>query len=88
MMVGCTELKKMVKVKFKLRAHPSAVTAGKPDFGVVKFFFQISAKVCMSLTLCRLSAKDRWATKNPVSDLELNLSKTATKAIEFYKIKF
>ena len=34
MMVGCTELKKMVKVKFKLRAHPSAVTAGKPDFGV------------------------------------------------------
>ena len=38
MMVGCTELKKMVKVKFKLRAHPSAVTAGKPDFGVVQLY--------------------------------------------------
>ena len=35
MMVGCTELKKMVKVKFKLRAHPSAVTPGEPDFGVI-----------------------------------------------------
>ena len=31
-----------------------------------------------------LSAKDRGATENPVSDLELNLSKTATKAIKFY----
>ena len=37
---------------------------------------------------CRLSVKDRGATKSPVSDLELNLSQTATKAIEFYKIKF
>ena len=34
--------------------------------------------------MCGLSAKDRGAIKNPVSDLELNLSKTATKAIEFY----
>ena len=33
---------------------------------------------------CGLSAKDRGATENPVSDLELKLSKTATKAIEFY----
>jgi hypothetical protein len=33
---------------------------------------------------CGLSAKDRGATENPVSDLELNLSKTATKAIKFY----
>ena len=33
---------------------------------------------------CGLSAKDRGATKNPVSDLELDLSKTATKAIESY----
>ena len=39
-------------------------------------------------TLDSLSAKNRGATKNPVSDLELNLSKTATKAIKFYKIKF
>ena len=38
--------------------------------------------------ICTLSAKDRGATKNPVSDLELNLSKTATNAIKFYKIKF
>ena len=29
-----------------------------------------------------LSAKDQGATENPVSDLELNLSKTATKAIK------
>ena len=34
--------------------------------------------------LCGLSAKDRGATENSVSDLELNLSKTATKAIKFY----
>ena len=34
--------------------------------------------------LCGLSAKDRGATENPVSDLELNLSKTATKVIKFY----
>ena len=31
----------------------------------------------------KLSAKDRGATENPVSNFELNLSKTATKAIEF-----
>ena len=36
---------------------------------------------------CGLSAKDWGATENPVSDLELNLSQTATKAIEFFKIK-
>ena len=40
--------------------------------------------VAIFLVLCGLSAKDRGATKNPVSDLELNLSKTATKGIEFY----
>ena len=33
-------------------------------------------------SLCGLSAKDRGVTENPVSDLELNLSKTARKAIE------
>ena len=44
LIVGCTELKKMVKVKFKLRAHPSAVTAGKPDFGVIKFFLKFLPK--------------------------------------------
>ena len=38
----------------------------------------------VSLLECGLSAKDRGATENPVSDLELNLNKTATKAIEFY----
>ena len=37
---------------------------------------------------CGPSAKDRGATENPVSDLELNLSKTATKAIKFYWIKW
>ena len=42
----------------------------------------------VSLLECGLSAKDRGATENAVTDLELNLSKTATKAIEFYKIKF
>ena len=31
-----------------------------------------------------VSAKGRGFTENPVSDLELNLSETATKAIEFY----
>ena len=31
-----------------------------------------------------LSAKDRGATENPVSDLELNLSKTGMSATEFY----
>ena len=44
MMVGCTELKKMVKVKFKLRAHPSAVTKGKPDFGVINLFHKFLPK--------------------------------------------
>ena len=34
--------------------------------------------------LCGLSAKDQGTTENPVSDLEPNLSKTATKAIKFY----
>ena len=38
----------------------------------------------VSFFLCGLSAKDRGATGNPGSDLELNLSKTATKAIKFY----
>ena len=38
----------------------------------------------IDITACGLSAKDRDEKKNPVSDLELNLSKTATKAIEFY----
>ena len=38
----------------------------------------------VSLLECGLSAKDRGATENPVSDLELNLNKTATKAIVFY----
>ena len=36
------------------------------------------------LHVCGLSANDRGTTENPVSDLELNLSKTATKAIKFY----
>ena len=36
---------------------------------------------------CIPSAKDRSTTKNSVRDLELNLSKTETKAIESYKIK-
>ena len=39
-----------------------------------------------SIKACGLSAKDRGATKNLVSDLELNLSKTAKKAIEFWSV--
>ena len=41
-------------------------------------------KCSLDSILCGLSSKDRGATENPVSDLELNLNKTATKAIEFY----
>ena len=52
MMVGCTELKKMVKVKFKLRAHPSAVTSGKPDFGVIKLLF--FSNFCQSMHVLKV----------------------------------
>ena len=54
-------------------------------FGHTVYFIncKFSNKIDL-LPACELSAKDRGATENPVSDLELNLSKTAIKAIEFY----
>ena len=37
---------------------------------------------------CGLSAKDRGATKNPVSDLKLNLSKTAPQGDQYVLVRF
>ena len=55
------------------------------DYYTIILPLTVSTNVIFSFVrVCGLSAKDRGAAENPVSDLELNFSKTATKAIEFY----